>query len=163
MTKNAFITGGNSGIGKEMARALAAQGFRVIIASRDQTKSQAAVDEILAEQGDAPRRPALPRHALGRVRAAHRSRLHLEGGVEVDGGGYLASLVSELPLAGEATDDYFFTAVHGSDAQITARSISTYDFDRYVKLSVAGATMLGFILLSLVRRKVRNRGNRNQT
>ncbi len=46
MTRNAFITGGNSGIGKEMARALAGQGYRVIIASRDLAKSQAAVDDI---------------------------------------------------------------------------------------------------------------------
>lgn len=53
MSKNAFITGANSGIGKEMARGLVAQGYRVIIASRDVAKSQAAVDEIKAEHADA--------------------------------------------------------------------------------------------------------------
>lgn len=46
MTKNAFITGGNSGIGKEMARGLAEQGYRVIIASRDLLKSEEAVAEL---------------------------------------------------------------------------------------------------------------------
>ena len=53
MSKNAFITGANSGIGKEMARGLAKQGYRVIIASRDVAKSQAAIDEIKAGQPDA--------------------------------------------------------------------------------------------------------------
>lgn len=50
MSRNILITGGNSGIGLEMARALAGQGDRVIIASRDQAKSQAAVQEIKAGQ-----------------------------------------------------------------------------------------------------------------
>lgn len=48
MGRNVLITGGNSGIGLEMARAMAAEGDRVIIASRDQDKSLAAVREIKA-------------------------------------------------------------------------------------------------------------------
>lgn len=53
MSKNVFITGGNSGIGKEMARALAAQDHNVIIASRDLAKSQAVADEIRAGHSQA--------------------------------------------------------------------------------------------------------------
>lgn len=53
MAKHAFITGGNSGIGKEMARALAGKGFRVIIASRNLSKSQQAAEEIKSAQPDA--------------------------------------------------------------------------------------------------------------
>lgn len=48
MTRNVLITGGNSGIGAEMAKALAARGDRVLIAARDQARSQAVVADIRA-------------------------------------------------------------------------------------------------------------------
>src|SRR5262249_22090531 len=40
------VTGGNSGIGKETAVALAAQGATVIIAARNASKARAAVKEV---------------------------------------------------------------------------------------------------------------------
>ncbi|WP_353249077.1 SDR family NAD(P)-dependent oxidoreductase [Salinisphaera sp. T31B1] len=46
MSRNILITGGNSGIGLEMARTLAGQGERVVIASRDTERSARAVTHI---------------------------------------------------------------------------------------------------------------------
>ena len=52
MTNNerriAMITGGNSGVGFATASKLAAKGFHVILASRDQQKSTQAIARILA-------------------------------------------------------------------------------------------------------------------
>ncbi|MDE2402159.1 MAG: SDR family oxidoreductase [Burkholderiales bacterium] len=47
--KTALITGGNSGIGKETARALVQQGYRVVIAARNVAKSDALVRSIRSE------------------------------------------------------------------------------------------------------------------
>jgi NAD(P)-dependent dehydrogenase (short-subunit alcohol dehydrogenase family) len=47
-----LVTGGNSGIGFECARALARDGWRVVIASRDRAASAAAVRRIEAESGE---------------------------------------------------------------------------------------------------------------
>src|SRR5512144_2827640 len=48
----ALVTGGNSGIGFECARALAHRGWQVLIASRNRAQSAAAVQRIARECGD---------------------------------------------------------------------------------------------------------------
>ncbi|MGB7242991.1 MAG: SDR family NAD(P)-dependent oxidoreductase [Sulfitobacter sp.] len=42
--KTALITGANTGLGFEMARALAGRGARVIVSGRSEPKVQAAID-----------------------------------------------------------------------------------------------------------------------
>jgi 2-deoxy-D-gluconate 3-dehydrogenase len=44
--KVAIVTGGNGGIGLGMARGLARAGARVVVAARNQTKSEAAVRDL---------------------------------------------------------------------------------------------------------------------
>ena len=51
--KVAVVTGGNGGIGLGMAKGLAGAGARVVIAARNQEKSQAAVSEIARLGGEA--------------------------------------------------------------------------------------------------------------
>jgi NAD(P)-dependent dehydrogenase (short-subunit alcohol dehydrogenase family) len=46
------VTGANSGLGLETARALGAQGAKVIMAVRDMAKGEAAVEALLAERPD---------------------------------------------------------------------------------------------------------------
>lgn len=48
-----FITGANSGLGQESARALAARGAHVVMAGRDQAKLDDAAEAIRAEQPEA--------------------------------------------------------------------------------------------------------------
>src|SRR4051812_36278019 len=49
--KNVVITGGNSGIGKEAAVALAAMGAHIAITARDASKGAAARKEIIERSG----------------------------------------------------------------------------------------------------------------
>jgi retinol dehydrogenase-13 len=47
-----IITGANSGIGKETARALAAKGATVVMACRDEARASAALNDIVATSGN---------------------------------------------------------------------------------------------------------------
>ena len=68
--RTALITGGNSGIGKETAVALAAQGLDVTITARDQDKGAAALDEIRGRSGsDSVAVAALDLASFGSVRS----------------------------------------------------------------------------------------------
>jgi NADP-dependent 3-hydroxy acid dehydrogenase YdfG len=47
----ALVTGATSGIGREVARKLAADGFDVVVHGRDATRGAIVVDEITASGG----------------------------------------------------------------------------------------------------------------
>ncbi|MET0343590.1 MAG: oxidoreductase [Polyangiales bacterium] len=77
--KTILITGANSGLGLETARALARHGPRLILACRSREKAQQASTEILSHQPDAQLEPlaldlsdlASVRHAAREVAARH--------------------------------------------------------------------------------------------
>jgi NADP-dependent 3-hydroxy acid dehydrogenase YdfG len=54
----AIVTGGGSGIGREAARALAAEGAQVVVAGRTKAKLEAVVEEITRAGGQAAAREA---------------------------------------------------------------------------------------------------------
>jgi NAD(P)-dependent dehydrogenase (short-subunit alcohol dehydrogenase family) len=58
--KVAVVTGGNSGVGKETAVGLAQLGAHVVIAARNATKANAAVDEIRTRTGAGDRVETMP-------------------------------------------------------------------------------------------------------
>ena len=105
----ALVTGGNSGIGFECARALARAGWRVVIASRDRAASEAARRTIAHESGDdAIDALALDLGSLASVRAfageiARRDlplrALVLNAGLQVTSGRRLSADGYELTFA----------------------------------------------------------------
>ena len=92
--RSAVVTGANRGIGREIARQLAAKGYRVVVTARDAAKGRQAAKELAAE-GD------VTFHALDVTSAASIKRLardlpvidvlvnnagvYLEGGYDADG------------------------------------------------------------------------------
>lgn len=65
----ALVTGGSRGLGKEIARALAARGAKVVIVGRDEAKARSAAEELRAATGGEVHALAFD---VGEKEAAHR-------------------------------------------------------------------------------------------
>jgi NAD(P)-dependent dehydrogenase (short-subunit alcohol dehydrogenase family) len=60
--KVAIVSGANSGIGLETTKALVKQGATVVMACRNMDKARAAVDDIIAAQGEYVKERLIPMH-----------------------------------------------------------------------------------------------------
>jgi NAD(P)-dependent dehydrogenase (short-subunit alcohol dehydrogenase family) len=81
--RRALITGGSRGIGKEIARRLAAEGVECVVCSRDTERARTAADEITAESGRRAHGEAVELSDAGSVRAMI-ARVHDRlGGVDI--------------------------------------------------------------------------------
>ena len=60
--KVAIVSGANSGVGFETTKALVKQGATVVMACRNMDKARAAVDEIIAAQGQYVKERLIPMH-----------------------------------------------------------------------------------------------------
>ena len=103
----AVVTGANRGIGLEIARRLAAKGFRVVAAARDASKGRAAA-KALAAAGDVRflrldvASPASIRRFAREVGAVdvlvNNAGVYLEGGYAPDGTPTSGALATTLPV-----------------------------------------------------------------
>lgn len=82
--KIALVTGGNAGIGIEIARGLAARGAEVVIAARTATTAAAAQAAIAAETGATVHRVPLDLSDLRSIAAAEAALAEILGGRRVD-------------------------------------------------------------------------------
>jgi len=73
--RTAIVTGANRGLGREIARQLALQGYRVILTSRDVTKGNQAVEE-LKQEIEAGMSGDLVYHQLDVTNSRSITRLH---------------------------------------------------------------------------------------
>jgi NAD(P)-dependent dehydrogenase (short-subunit alcohol dehydrogenase family) len=84
--KVAIVTGAGGGIGRGVARALAAEGARVVIANRNEETGRAAADEIAADFADCDATALYVRTDVSReesVRALVETAVRELGGVDV--------------------------------------------------------------------------------
>lgn len=114
----ALVIGGNSGLGKACARALAASGARVMIGARREAESGAVVEEIRGAGGAA---------AFTKVDVVHEGEIEAAVAATVERFGRLDCAVNS---AGTVAD---FGPVHESSAEV---------FDQMMAVNVRG-TLLG--------------------
>ncbi len=127
--RTALVTGASQGIGEAVARRLAQQGARVVLAARSEDKLRALSDEIAAAGG-----AALP-HALDLADSAGA-----------------AARVKELPEAWSAIDILVNNA--GITADNLLARMSLEDWERVLRTNLTGAYVLSReVLRGMMRRR----------
>jgi len=145
MSRTALVTGGNSGIGLEVVRALAQRGMTVWLGSRDREKGEAAVAELAAE-GDVriavldTTRPQSFQPVLDAIGAEHGKLdvLVNNAGVSLHG--------NVLEIDPDTVRQSFETNVHGPMrlAQLALPLLRNGDGSRVVNVSTHAA-QFGFL------------------
>ena len=102
--RTAVVTGANSGLGLETARALAGAGALVLMACRNAEKGQRAVEEVASASASAPQLVQMDLASLASVRAAADSILASHPSVDI-----LVNNAGVMAISESKTEDGFET------------------------------------------------------
>jgi NAD(P)-dependent dehydrogenase (short-subunit alcohol dehydrogenase family) len=154
--KRAIVTGGSRGIGKAVARALAAEGCDVVIAARDRERLDAAAGELAAETG---RRivPIVVETGSGpSVTAMVQSAVDALGGVDIlVNSAAMPAGQAPPPRLPDITEQLFWDDVNVKVlgylrcAQAVAPHMSAQGWGRIVNISGLGARSTGSAIGSM--------------
>ncbi len=151
--KIAIVTGGSRGIGKQAARALAAEGVKVVVTARDIERAQAAADDITVETGGRVVAIACDTSSDASVRDLVAETVARYGGVDILVN--CAAPRGPAPKLAEITDENFMTDINVKVLgylrciRETAPVMAARGGGRIINISGLGARQTGTIVGSV--------------